>query len=143
MKDEETKSNREFLSWLAFWLQLVVLAFLAVVGFVFASLARGRGDYAIGFGLGICAIALAFLRLKLSFDGEGGGWDDILFVDTMAQLAIAIPVLAVLGLAGLFLAHAAGSGGLYAAGLGLFVASAVSIFLNVKRVYDRIDRRRH
>ena len=49
----------------------------------------------------------------------------------------------VIGLAGLFIAHAWESGVMHAAGIALFVASGVIVFLNIKRVYDRINSEPH
>jgi membrane protease YdiL (CAAX protease family) len=135
--------NRKFLSWIAVQLQFLVLLFLAVVGFFFASADRGRGDYAVGLVLSLSAIALAFFFLKRRLDGDERLWGGFLFAETVGELGVAIPLFTVIALLGLFLAHAAGSGSLYGAGLGLFVASALSVFLNIKRVYDRIDESRH
>ena len=61
----------------------------------------------------------------------------------MQNLALVIPLFAVIGLAGLFIAHAWQSGAMHAAGIALFLASGVIVFLNIKRVYDRIDAERH
>ena len=57
----------------------------------------------------------------------------------MTNLTVAIPLFAVIGLAGLFVARAWPDGSLHDAGLGLFVVSGVIIFLNIKRVFDRIN----
>ena len=61
----------------------------------------------------------------------------------MKNLAFAIPLFAVIGLAGLFIAHAWESGAMHIAGLALFVASGVIIFLNIKRVFDRMNSGLH
>jgi hypothetical protein len=45
----------------------------------------------------------------------------------------------VIGLAGLFIAQAWVSGAMHVAGLALFVASGVIIFLDIKRVFDRMN----
>ena len=59
--------------------------------------------------------------------------------DDMRNLAFAIPLFAVIGLAGLFIAHAWESGAMHMAGVALFVVSGLIIFLNIKRVFDHID----
>jgi hypothetical protein len=121
-----------------FWVQMLVLAVLAVIGAFFASGAQRSGDYACGMLLSLGTIGLAFLRLKHRLDGEPGLMD-FLLVDDMRNLALVIPLFTVIGLAGLFTAHAALSGALHTAGVALFIASGVIIFLDLKRVFDRID----
>src|ERR1700686_795800 len=66
-----------FWSWLGFWLQILVLGVLAIVGASAASGADRQGDYACGMVLSLAAIALAFLRLKHQLDGSGAGWGDL------------------------------------------------------------------
>ncbi len=139
---EAEPAERAFWVWLGFWLQFVVLGLLVVVGAFAASAARGSsGDYACGILLILGALALAFLRLKQRFDGGAPGWREFLLVDDMTNLAVAIPLFTVIGLAGLFIAAAWPYGSLHAAGLGLFVISAVMVFLDIKRVFDRANRR--
>lgn len=125
--------------WLRFWLQLLVLAAVAGFGFAFAAADRGPGDYAVGLCLALAAIVLGFVRLKLALDGNAQGCGELILVDEPASLAFVVPLFTVLGLAGILLAAAWKSGSPYAAGLALFAASAVIIFLNIKHVFDRID----
>lgn len=132
-----------FWSWLGFWLQFLMLGFLAVVGAFVASGAERPGDYTCGILLSLAAIALGFLRLKHHFDGGEADWGRFLLIDNMWNLALVIPLFAVIGLAGLFIAHAWEGGTMHAAGVALFIASGVIIFLNIKRVYDRIDSEPH
>jgi hypothetical protein len=128
-----------FWSWLGFWVQLLVLGVLAVVGAFFASADTQPGDYECGLLLSLTAVALAFLRLRHRLDGGAPGWGASLLVDNMKNLALAIPLFTIIGLAGLFIAHAWESGAMHAAGLGLFVASGAIVFLDIKRVFDRMD----
>jgi len=128
--------------WLGFWAQIVVLGLLAVLGAWFASAGDRPGDYASGLILFACALALAFHRLKALLDGDTGGWQEVLFVDTMGHLAIVVPLFAVIGLGGLFVAASWGAGSLHDAGIGLFCASGVAVFLSLKRVFDRLDHHR-
>jgi hypothetical protein len=134
--------ERAFWSWLAFWVQFLVLGMLAVYGAVIASRAARSGDYASGMLLSLGAIALAVLRLKHGLGGGNSGWVDYLLVDNMWSLAVAIPIFTIIGLAGLFMARAWEFGTMHAAGLALFVISGVIIFLDIKHVFDRMDSER-
>jgi hypothetical protein len=135
-------AERAFWSWLAFWVQLLVLGVLAIVGAFAASGADRPGDYACGLVLSLAALALAFMRLKHRLDGNSPGWGDFLLVRDMWNLALVIPLFTVIGLAGLFIAHAWESGAMHAAGIALFVVSGAIIFLDMKHVFDRMDSRR-
>jgi len=132
-------AERAFWSWLGFWVQFLILGLLAVIGAFVASADARPGDYQCGMLLSLGAIALAFLRLKHRLDGGTLGWGSFLLVDDMKNLALVIPLFAVIGLAGLFIAHAWESGSMHAAGLGLFVVSGAVVFLNIKRVFDRMN----
>jgi hypothetical protein len=132
-------AERAFLSWLGFWIQFLILGLLAVIGAFVASEDERPGDYLCGLLLSLAAVALAFLRLKHRFDGGASGCGSFLLVDDMKNLALAIPLFAVIGLAGLFVARAWESGAMHAAGLGLFVASGVIVFLDIKHVFDRMN----
>lgn len=131
-----------FWSWLGFWAQILVLGVLAVVGAFAASGAERPGDYGCGMILSLTAIALAFLRLKHQLDGGPSSFADLLLVDDMPNLALVIPLFAIIGLVGLFIAHAWEGGDMHTAGVALFIASGVVIFLDMKHVFDRIDARR-
>jgi hypothetical protein len=128
-----------FWSWLGFWLQILVLGVLAIIGAFTASAADRPGDYACGMALTLAAIALAFLRLKNELDGKGSRWDDILLVGDMWNLALVIPLFTVIGLAGLFIAHAWADGAMHSAGIALFIVSGAIIFLDMKHVFDRME----
>jgi hypothetical protein len=121
--------------------QILVLAVLAVIGAFAASGAERPGDYACGTILILAAVALAFLRLKRRLDGGSSGLADSLLVEDMWNLAIVVPLFAIICLVGLFLAHAWESGAMHAAGLALFIVSGVIIFLDLKHVFDRIEAR--
>jgi hypothetical protein len=127
-------------AWLGFWGELIILALLAVIGAFFASAEASPGDYACGLVLSLAAIALAFMRLKRRFDGGDAGWAGFLLVDDVANLVTVIVIFAILALAGLFVAARFDHGGLHDAGIALFVASGIAVFLNLKRVFDNLDR---
>lgn len=132
-------AEHAFWSWLGFWAQLFVLGVLAVIGAFFASADARPGDYLCGLLLSLAALALAFVRLKHQLDGGATGWSAFLLVNDMKNLAVAIPLFTVIGLAGLLIAHAWEDGAMHFAGLGLFVASGAIVFLDIKRVYDRMN----
>ena len=131
--------EQSFWSWFGFWIQFFILGVLAVIGAFVASADARPGDYQCGLLLSLGAIALAFLRLKHRLDGGALGWGTFLLVDDMKHLALVIPLFAIIGLSGLFIAHAWDSGAMHAAGLGLFVVSGAIVFLNIKRVFDRMS----
>jgi hypothetical protein len=131
--------DRAFWSWLGFWLQFLVLGVLAVVGAFVASGDQRPGDYTCGMLLSLGAIALAFLRLKHQLDGGAASWGSFLLVDNMWNLAVVIPLFTIIGLAGLFIAHAWESGAMHAAGIALFIASGAIIFLDIKHVFDHME----
>jgi len=132
-------AEQAFWSWLGFWAQLFLLGALAVIGAFFATADARPGDYLSGLLLSLAALALAFVRLKHQLDGGATEWGAFLLVDDMKNLAVAIPLFTVIGLAGLFIAHAWEQGAMHFAGLGLYVAGAAIVFLDIKRVYDRMD----
>jgi hypothetical protein len=134
--------SSELCAWIAFWAQLVALAVLAVLGAAFASEDSAPGDYACGLLLSLAAIALAFMWVKNQFDGGAADWGSFLLVDDLANLLTVIAVFAVLGLAGLFTAAGFDYGGLHNAGVALFAASGLAVFLSMKHVFDRADRTR-
>jgi hypothetical protein len=132
-------AERAFWSWLGFWVQFLILGLLAMIGAFVASDDARPGDYQCGLLLSLGAIALAFLRLKHRLDGGSSGWGTFLLVDDMKHLAFVIPLFAVIGLAGLFIARAWESGTMHAAGLGLFVVSGMIVFLDIKHVFDQMS----
>jgi hypothetical protein len=127
-------------AWIAFWAQLVVLGVAAVLGAFFASECRAPGDYACGVLLSLAALALAFMRIKSRFDGGPADWGSFLLVGDMPNLAAVIAIFTVLALAGLFVAARFDHGGLHDAGIALFVASGLAVFLSLKHVFDNLDR---
>ena len=131
--------ERAFWSWLGFWLLILVLGVLAIIGAFAASAADRPGDYSCGMALSLGAIGLAFMSLKRRLDGDGSGWADFLLVGDMWNLALVIPLFAVIGLAGLFIAHAWEEGAMHSAGIALFVVSGAIIFLDMKHVFDRME----
>lgn len=141
-RSRKALDSREYLSWIVFWAQFVVLALLAIIGAFFASQGGDPGDYSTGLWLSLAAIALAFLRLKQYFDAGRTDWPSFLFVDDMTSLIAAIAVFVIIGLAGLFIAAGSNSDSLHIGGIALFVASGLAVFLSLKRVFDKLEERR-
>ena len=137
------QAETAFWSWLGFWLQLLILGVLAIVGAFFASAASRPGNYSCGIVLSLATIALAFLLLKNRLDRGESSPDNFLLVRDMRNLAVVIPLFTVIGLAGLLIAHAWEGGAMHAAGIALFVVSGLLVFLNMKHVFDRVDAERH
>jgi hypothetical protein len=135
----DLSADNAFWSWLAFWLQYLVFAVLALAGAGFAALGDAPGDYAAGMSLTLGSLALAFLRLKHHLDSGDPSWHRFLFVSDMKNLAVAIPLFTILGLGGLVVARTLLDGSLYAVGIAFFVVCAIVIFLNIKHVFDRLD----
>jgi hypothetical protein len=133
--------GHEYWAWFGFWAQFVVLGGLAILGLVVAGSDAAPGDGTTGLVLAVVAVALAFMRLKHSFDGNVGSWVEFLLVDRPSNLVVVIPLFTVIALAGLFIA-AGSEGSLRSAGIGLFVASGIAVFLNLKRVFDALDTHR-
>jgi hypothetical protein len=127
--------------WIAFWVQVGVLAFLAIVGAFFASAAYDPSDYACGLILMVAAILLLFLCTKGYFDGNPLILGDFLLVDDTANLVLAIVVFVALGIAGIVTAASVAGGGLYVGGVALFAVSVLAILLSMKRVFDNLDDR--
>jgi hypothetical protein len=131
--------GRDYWAWFGFWVQFAVFGGLAILGLAIAG-SGAPGDDATGLLLTAAAVALAFMRLKLWFDGGATGWMAFLFVETPRGLLVVIPLFVVIALAGLFMGAGA-SGSLRNAGIALFIASGVIIFLSLKRVFDALDSR--
>ena len=129
---------REYWTWIVFWAQFAVLAVLAIVGAFWASEGHRPGDYSTGLWLSLACIALAFMRLKQYFDAGRTDWSTFLFVDDMANLIAAIVVFVIVALVGLFVA-AGSDGSLHNAGIALFAASGLAVFLTMKRVFDKLE----
>ena len=129
-------------AWIGFWLQLIVLGACALLGAFYASADVDAGDYACGLILIVAALVLALMRLKARFDGRSADWADFVLVNDLRNLILAIVAFVILGLGGLIVAAGVDYGGLHNGGVALFVVSAVTVLLNIKRVFDNLDRHR-
>jgi hypothetical protein len=145
---EETVRMREeadpfFWPWLRFWAQMAVLAVLMIVGVFFASEGGQAGDYQSGLMLAAASVALAVLLAKQHLDGAPDDLASLVLVEDMRSLAVAIPLFTIAALCGLIIARSFPVGPRYLFGLGLFGASVLAILLDIKHVFDRIDRGEH
>jgi hypothetical protein len=132
-----------FWSWLRFWVQLAVLAVLAIGGAFFASAGGQPGDYQSGLMLAAAAFILAVLLVRQRLDGAPDDLPSLVLVDDMRGLALVIPLFTIAALAGLVIADAFATDPRYFFGLGLFLASILTILLQIKHVFDRIDHGKH
>lgn len=126
-------------AWLGLWVSLAVLVGLAVLGAFVAGTGAEPGDYGCGLTLSISSLVLGFMRIKHHFDVTEGAARGFLLVDTLPNLAVVVPVFVVIGLGGLFVAAAWDFGSLHNAGIALFCASGLAVFLSLKSVYDALD----
>ena len=143
MRQSETERDTGDLGyrgWFAFWIPLAFLALLAVWGAFVASAGREPGDYVCGLTLSGAAILLGFMLIKQRFDGRPADWGGFLLVDEPASLIAVIVVFVIVALVGIFVAAGLGHGALHDAGIALAVASALAVFLSMKRVFDNLDR---
>jgi len=132
----------EYRAWFAFWLQLAVLAFLAILGLYFAGNGDEPGDYVCGLVLAGAALLLAGLRIKSRLDGSSAGWASLLLVDDMPSLFVTIVLLILLALAGLIVGGTHRSVSVQDGGLALFIVSVLLVFLSMKRFFDIRDAHR-
>lgn len=134
------EADRFVWSWLRFWVQLAVLAALAIAGLFYASQGRQPGAYQSGLVLAVAAFLLALLLVRRRLDGGAGDLAGLLLVDDMNGLAIVIPLLAIAALCGLLIAAAFPLDPRYPFGLGLFGAGVLAILWQIKHVFDRGER---
>lgn len=132
--------DREFLSWLRFWVQLAILAVLAIGGAFYAGQSSQPGSYQCGLTLAVVAFVLILALVKRRLDGAPDDLASMLLVNSINGLSIVVPLLAALAIGGAILAANDPPGPLYIFGLGLFGASILAILWQIKHVYDRIDR---
>lgn len=133
-------ADRFFWSWLRFWVQLAVLAVVAIAGVFYASQSRQPGAYQSGLMLAVAALALGLLLVKGRLDGGPGELAGMLLVDDLRGLAFVIPLFTIAALCGLLIAAAFPLGPRYLFGLGLFGVSVLAILWQIKHVFDRSDR---
>jgi hypothetical protein len=130
--------SREYLAWIAFWAQFVLLGFLAIFGAFFASESGQPGAYSCGLWISFAAVALAFMRLKQCFDVWRQDSPAFTLGADMSSLVAVGALFAALVLTGLFLAASKEIGTAHDAGLILFGASGLAVLLNIKRVFYQL-----
>ena len=95
---------REYLAWIAFWAQIIVFGFLAILGAFCASERGEPSAYSGGLWISLAAVALAFMRLKQYFDIRQQDAPPFLFGADMSSLVAVGGLFAALVLTGLLLA---------------------------------------
>jgi hypothetical protein len=134
-----TDNAHELCAWFGYWAQFVILAVFVVLGAFYGAQGTEPGDETAGIVLVVAATLVAFMRLKAGFDGGDRGWGSFLFVDDMANLPLAVVVLTILGLVGLFVAATHDAGGLHDGGVALVLVAAWFVVMNIKRVFDTAE----
>ncbi|MGH7098362.1 MAG: hypothetical protein ACREE4_11965 [Stellaceae bacterium] len=134
------ETDREFVAWLRFWVQLAILAALTIGGAFYASQSDQPGGYQCGLVLAIVAFLLILALVKRRLDGAPGDLASTLLVNDTNGLSVVVPLLAAAAIGGLVLAANDPPGPLYIFGLALFGASVLAILWQIKHVYDRTDR---
>jgi hypothetical protein len=115
------------------WALFVVVGLIALLA---ASEAEDPIDYACGLGVFAAMVALIFWETKRHFDGAPPPTIHDLVIEDMGALMLGLPLLLLLGLAGLFLASDSRGPGGYYGGLGLAVGAVLMAFLSLKASYD-------
>ncbi|HJU19566.1 MAG TPA: hypothetical protein VJ770_24190 [Stellaceae bacterium] len=134
------RGDPTFLAWLRFWAQLVILAALTIFGAAVASNAQETQNYQAGMMLAVAAFALLLLLVKRRLDGESDNLFSLVLVDDISGLWLVVPLFTIAALIGIIIAGIFQFGTWYIFGLGLFGASVIAILLQIKHVFDRIDR---
>lgn len=120
------------------WLGHLFLAAAALLGLFTASGAPDAASYDAGFALFVLAVVAIAWRLKRQLDGAEVGFLLNVSVDNLDSLFVAIALLVVLALVGIWLAAAIG-GPFYPIGIALFIIAAALIFNEIRRYFDHFD----
>ena len=126
----------------AFWhgvnrsASIMLAVLVALAGLIGAA---GPGGL-IGLGVFGAALAVLAIGIKRHYDGAAPLSLTDLVIEDFATLAIGLPLLAVLSIAGLALAAGAERSDVAALGYGLFVGAVLLAFLSVKACYDAAAR---
>lgn len=120
------------------WLGYLFLGAAGILGLFTASAADDSASYAVGIATFALAIILIVMRMRRQLDGRETGFLLPVTATDSDTLFITVALLTVLGLVGAMLAATIG-GMVYAIGLALFFVSALLIFFEIKRYFDRRD----
>jgi CDP-diglyceride synthetase len=121
--------------WLAPWLLGAFLVLAMLLGLFTASRAEDDASYALGFVTAGLALLVLAWRIRRVADGRNAVAP--VLVDDPTALVIAIALLAVLAIAGLWLAARSGVVTVEAVGYALFGFCLAFIFANLKHYFDR------
>lgn len=127
--------------WALTWIGIGLWGVIAVLALFGAADASTNGTYICALLAALGSILMVLANVKRYLDGYAPRILPDVLVSRFESLMLLIPVMAVFGVAGLFLAAGSHSGGVYTAGLGMFVAACLTIFLSVKNCFDRAEHR--
>jgi hypothetical protein len=132
----EPGQDREFWNGVFNALRWAIFAGFGLLGLIGASSAPDPTDSARDLGIFVVVVLLSFWEIKRHYDGAPApGFRDLVIEDPLT-LAVGLPILLALGLAGLFMASEAETMSGYYAGLGLAIGSAGMAFFSVKARFD-------
>jgi len=128
--------DREFFDEVRRGLRWVLLIGGGLLGLLAGSETEDPVVSACGLGVFLAVILFLFWETKRYFDGAPPPTIHDLVIEDPVTLAVGLPALLLLGVAGLFLASGAESTGGYYAGLGLALGSVGMAFLSLKACFD-------
>lgn len=132
--------DREFWNGARNALRWALLLGFGLLGLGAASSAGDSIDSARDLGVFVVVVLLFFWEVKRHYDGAPPlGFRDLAVEDPLS-LAIGIPLFAILGLVGLFMASGAETISGYCAGLGLAAGAIAMVFVNLKSRFDAAER---
>jgi hypothetical protein len=131
--------DREMLADLLHGLRWVLFVGVGLLGLLAASDAEDTVDYACGLGVFVAVILFLFWETKRYFDGAPPPTIHDIVIEDPNALMIGVPVLLLLGLAGLFVASGSESTSGYYAGLGLAIGAIAMVFLSLKASFDAAE----
>lgn len=129
--------------WALTWLGIGLWGLIAVLALFGAAEASSHGAYVCALLAAAGALAMVLVNLKRYLDGKMPRILPDVLVSRVESLMVLIPVMAALGVVGLFLAASARSGGVEYAGYGLFLAACITVFLSIKNCFDTAEAAPH
>ena len=121
------------------WALLICFGVLGLIG---AARAADAADYVRDLGLFLVVVLVLLWEVKRRCDGAPAWGFQDLVIDDPTALMVGLPLLGLLGVAGLLLASAAESVSGYYAGLGLAAGAVGMAFLSLKARFDAEDDQR-
>jgi hypothetical protein len=142
VSDLQGDGDRVFWVDLRRWTIRLAALLVGLAGLFGASETEDTVGYFCGLGVALAAAAFLFLDIKRYFDGAPDWRLGDFLVDDFEALPIAVALLVVLAIGGLFLAAEEPGVGYYA-GLGLTLGCVIAIFLDIRACFDAAERDRN